>query len=132
METASPDIAKQLKVILRNLDAGKMMVILLLMGATIAGLIFMVTWAGKPDYQYLFTNLPQEDTATIVSRLKEKNIPFEIDGNGSAVLVPKENLYEIRLDMASQGLPQGSRIGFEIFDSASREQWVAITGRFKV
>jgi len=116
MEATSPGIGDQLKVIIRNLDSGKMVVILFLASVAIAGLVFMVTWAGKPDFQYLFTNLPQEDTASIVSRLKEKNIPFHIDGNGSAVLVPKENLYEIRLEMASQGLPQGSRIGFEIFD----------------
>jgi len=116
MEATSPGIGDQLKVIIRNLDSGKMVVILFLASVAIAGLVFMVTWAGKPDFQYLFTNLPQEDTASIVSRLKEKNIPFQIDGNGSAVLVPKENLYEIRLEMASQGLPQGSRIGFEIFD----------------
>ena len=116
MEATSPGIGDQLKVIIRNLDSGKMIVILFLASVAIAGLIFMVTWAGRPDFQYLFTNLPQEDTASIISRLKEKNIPFQIDGNGSAVLVPKENLYEIRLEMASQGLPQGSRIGFEIFD----------------
>jgi flagellar M-ring protein FliF len=116
MQTTSPAIGEQLKVIIRNLDSGKMIVILFLASVAIAGLIFMVTWAGKPDFQYLFTNLPQEDAASIVSRLKEKNIPFQIDGNGSAVLVPRENLYELRLEMASQGLPQGSRIGFEIFD----------------
>ena len=116
MEATSPGIGDQLKVIIRNLDSGKMIVILFLASVAIAGMIFMVTWAGKPDFQYLFTNLPQEDTASIVSRLKEKNIPFQIDGNGSAVLVPRENLYELRLEMASQGLPQGSRIGFEIFD----------------
>ena len=116
MEATSPAIGDRLKVVLRNMDSGKMMVILFLVSAVIAGLVFLVSWAGKPDFQYLFTNLPQEDTASIVSRLKEKNIPFQIDGNGSAVLVPRENLYEIRLEMASQGLPQGSRIGFEIFD----------------
>jgi flagellar M-ring protein FliF len=116
METVSPALGDRLKVILRNMDAGKMIVVLLLMSAAIAGLVYMVTWAGKPDFQYLFTNLPQEDAAGIVARLKEKNIPFQIDGNGSAILVPKQHLYELRLEMAAQGLPQGSRIGFEIFD----------------
>ena len=116
METVSPGLGDRLKVIIRNMDSGKMIVVLLLMSAAIAGLIYMVTWAGKPDFQYLFTNLPQEDAASIVSRLKEKNIPFQLDGNGSAVLVPKQHLYELRLEMAGQGLPQGSRIGFEIFD----------------
>ena len=117
MEATSPGIGDQLKVIIRNMDSGKMIVILFLASLAIAGLVFMVTWAGKPDFQYLFTNLPQEDTASIVSRLKGKNIPFQIDGNGSAVMVPKENLYELRLEMAAEGLPQGSRIGFEIFDN---------------
>lgn len=116
METVSPGLGDRLKVIIRNMDSGKMMVVLFLISAAIAGLVYMATWAGKPDFQYLFTNLPQEDTAGIVARLKEKNIPFQLDGNGSAILVPKQNLYEIRLEMASEGLPQGSRIGFEIFD----------------
>lgn len=116
METVSPGLGDRLKVIIRNMDSGKMMVVLFLVSAAIAGLVYMATWAGKPDFQYLFTNLPQEDAAGIVARLKEKNIPFQLDGNGSAILVPKQNLHEIRLEMASQGLSQGSRIGFEIFD----------------
>lgn len=116
MEASTPGVGDRLKVIIRNMDSGKMMVILLLISAAIAGLVYTVTWAQKPDFQYLFTNLPQEDAAGIVARLKEKNIPFQIDGNGSAVLVPRQDLHELRLEMASEGLPQGSRIGFEIFD----------------
>ena len=116
METVSPGLGDRLKVIIRNMDSGKMMVVLFLVSAAIAGLVYMATWAGKPDFQYLFTNLPQEDAAGIVARLKEKNIPYKLDGNGSAILVPRQHLHEMRLEMASQGLSQGSRIGFEIFD----------------
>lgn len=116
MKQPSSNVFDQIKVIVKNLETGKLVVMMVLIGLTIAGLITLISWTGKPDYQYLFTNLPQEDAASIVSRLKEQNIPYQLDGNGSAIMVPRENLYDVRLAMASQGLPQGSRIGFEIFD----------------
>lgn len=92
---------------------------LIIAGATTAALavvILMVTVFSKPSYGTLFSNLNPQDASKIVQTLKEKSIPFMLDDDGKTVLVPKQQLYELRLEMASQGLPNSSVIGYEIFD----------------
>ena len=81
-----------------------------------AGFGFMFFWANRPDYQVLFNNLSPKDASTIVSKLTERNIPYKIEANGAMVLVPAENVHDLRLSLAGDGLPAGGSVGFEIFD----------------
>ncbi len=76
----------------------------------------LIYWNNTPDMQTLFSNLLAEDAGEIVNKLKEKKIPFKLTHNGTAVLVPKEQVYETRLALASEGLPKGGGVGFEVFD----------------
>lgn len=82
-------------------------------------LIALVFWAQTPEYAVAFTDLGQEDAAVVVEKLKEMKIPYEIAGGGSILKVPSKDVYEVRLQLASQGLPQGGVVGFEVFDQAS-------------
>lgn len=111
------DIFTQIKALFTNLSIGKSIALLSLVGATIAGLIFTIIWTGAPDFQLLYSNLPPEDAGEIVARLKEQKIPYEISSNGKAIRAPKELIYETRMSLANDGLPQGSGVGFEIFDN---------------
>lgn len=88
-------------------------------GGTLAGLIFMISLSQRPDYQTLFSNLSQEDASSIVAKLKDLRVPYKIEGGGSVIMVPSEKVYETRLTLAGQGMPQGGGIGFEIFDKSS-------------
>ncbi len=73
-----------------------------------------VMWSQKIDYQVLFSNITQEDAGQVIAKLKEMKVPYQVEGN--AISVPSEKVYELRLELASQGIPQGGGIGFEIFD----------------
>jgi flagellar M-ring protein FliF len=112
------NIAVRLKTLVRNLRPGQILALLMLIGSVVSALVIILMWAIKPEYSYLFTNLPQEDAGVIITQLKEKKIPYQIEAGGTSILVPKENIHELRLELASRGLPQGSGIGFEIFDNA--------------
>ena len=114
---ASNDIATQLKALLKNLSAGKKITLFTLTTGTIIGLIFLIMWTGKPDFQLLYSNLASEDAGAILAQLKDKKIPYQISSNGSSILIPTEQIYETRLELASQGIPQGSGVGFEVFDN---------------
>jgi len=76
----------------------------------------LIYWNSTPDYQVLFSNLAQEDAGEMVNKLKEKKIPFQLSGNGTSILVPKEKVYDTRLALTAEGLPKGGGIGFEVFD----------------
>lgn len=73
-------------------------------------------WVQRPLYRPLFTNLASGDAAAIVAALKADKVDYALDDDGHAVLVPQGELYEERLALASRGLPEGSGVGFEIFD----------------
>lgn len=76
----------------------------------------LIFWNQQPDLQVLFSNLTQEDMGEMVGKLKEKKIPYQISPDGRTLLVPREQVYEIRMTLASEGLPKGGGVGYEIFD----------------
>ena len=111
------DLSIQLKTLLKNMSLGRKMAFLAIIGATLTSFVLLMIWTGKPEFQLLYSNLPPEDAGKILTRLKDQKIPYQISANGSSVLIPREKVYEVRLELASQGLPQGSGVGFEIFDN---------------
>lgn len=79
--------------------------------------ITMFLWLPKQDYQILYTNLSPEDAGNVITKLKEKKIPYNVKDN--AILVPSNKVHELRLELAAQGIPSGGGVGFEIFDKTS-------------
>jgi len=73
-------------------------------------------WMNSPSYTLLYADLDPESANAVVARLKTAKIQYVLDDGGRSVRVPVERVDELRLDMASQGLPTTGRIGFEIFD----------------
>ncbi len=86
---------------------------------SVVALIILVTWANKPTYGILFSNLEAKDASKIVDKLKQESVPYKLGDDGKAILVPKDRVYELRLQMAGQGLPQSSIVGYSIFDKPS-------------
>jgi len=74
-------------------------------------------WGSRPDLVPLFTDLESKDAGEIVGKLKEMKVNHEIAANGSAIMVQSKDVYRIRLELASQGLPRGNK-GFEIFEQS--------------
>ncbi len=80
------------------------------------GLIIMQ--ARVADYSLLFANLPSRDAAEVVQWLKDRKIPYRLEGNGSMIMIPADQVYEARLELAGSGLADAG-VGFEIFDKQS-------------
>jgi len=90
--------------------------IVLAAAAVIAAVVILVTWGGRPNYAVLYSNLSNEDVNEIVSELGTRQVPYQITSGGTAVRVPSSSVYELRNELAGQGLPRGGGVGFEIFD----------------
>lgn len=84
--------------------------------ATLLAFAALIMLANRTDYRPLFTNLSTEDAGEIVKKLKDAKTPYRITPDGKGVMVPSDKVYELRLTLASEGLPQGGGVGFEIFD----------------
>lgn len=83
--------------------------------AGVAGVVIFAL-VGGPRMAPLMTELSPEDVSAITSRLAAQNIPYELTGGGSAILVPDDKVLTTRLALASEGLPKGGGVGFELFD----------------
>lgn len=84
--------------------------------AAIAIIVALTLWAKQPDYKVLYSNLADQDGGAIVTQLTQMNIPYRFSDNGSAIEVPADKVYDLRLRLAQQGLPKGGAVGFELLD----------------
>lgn len=64
----------------------------------------------------LFSNLDPRDSAEIVTRLDAMKVPYSLEGEGTTILVPGEQVLKLRMQFATDGLPAGGSVGYEIFD----------------
>ena len=85
--------------------------------ASIALLIGAWMWSQAPDYKVLFTGIPDKDGGAIIASLNQLNVPYKLAEGGGAIMVPAQMVHETRLKLASQGLPKGGSVGFELIDN---------------
>ena len=109
-------IAGQLMQVVNGSLRGRNLSILLILLLSIVGFGSLIFWNSQPDLQVLFSNLSPDDAGEMVNKLKEKKIPFSLSHSGTTLLVPKDQVYDLRLSFAAEGLPKGGGVGFEVFD----------------
>lgn len=100
----------------RNLGAGRMMVTLGVIITVLGLFYFMTSRINAPTMSLLYSDLSLSDIGRIVTKLETSNVPYELRGNGTAVLVPSDQVARLRMSIAQEGLPTGGSMGYEIFD----------------
>ncbi len=83
----------------------------------LAAFAAMMLWVRTPEYRVLFSNLSDRDGGAIVASLGQMNVPYRFTDGGGAILVPATQVHDVRLRLASQGLPKGSNVGFELIEA---------------
>jgi len=86
--------------------------------ALIAVLAAITLWSSQGDYKVLYANLSDKDGGAIIAQLSQMNIPYRYTEGGGAILVPASQVHDLRLKLASAGLPKGSVVGYELMDGA--------------
>ncbi len=90
----------------------------ILIVGSVSGIIFVSKWASNPDYAVLFSDLKPVDSAAVISKLKDQQIKYQIRGDGDTIAItPPELVHELRISLASEGIPKGGTVGLEIFDT---------------
>jgi len=85
----------------------------------IAGLWALQRWNDERDFKPLVSGLAAEDAGAVTAKLKETGIDYRLRDDGSTILVASARVAEVRLELASAGLPRSGRIGFELFDKTN-------------
>jgi flagellar M-ring protein FliF len=84
---------------------------------SVALLVGVWAWNRQPTYSVLFSGLSEKDGGAIVALLQTQNVPYKVSDQTGAILVPAQMAGELRLRMATQGLPRGGNVGFELIDN---------------
>ena len=84
----------------------------------VAAAVAAVVMGRQPDYRVLFSNLGDKDGGAVVAQLSQMNVPYKYSEGGGAILIPAERVHDVRLRLATQGLPKGSVAGFELMESS--------------
>jgi flagellar M-ring protein FliF len=98
-----------------RLSNGQKLGLIIGVAAVIALIVGGILWYRTPTYQVLFSNLSDRDGGAVIAALQQMNVPYKTEGT-STILVPMDQVYEVRLKLASQGLPKGSVVGFELME----------------
>lgn len=109
----------QLKKLFASLSLRQRVTIGLVAAGVVAAVFGLTQWQHERDYKPLYTALAPEDAGVVIQKLRESNVDYRLGENGSSVLVPESKVAELRLELASAGLPKSGRIGFELFDKTN-------------
>ncbi len=102
---------------LAELSTEKKLGLMVATAAIIAIIVGAWMWSQTPDYRVLYSNVSDQDGGAIISSLQQMNVPFKFDQGGNSILIPGNQIHEIRLRLATQGLPKGGLAGFELMEN---------------
>lgn len=101
-----------------QLPSQKKIGFMLAAAAIIALLAGAWMWSQAPDYRVLYANISDDrDGGAIINALQQMNVPYKFDRGGSTILIPSNRVHEVRLQLASQGLPKGGLASFELMEN---------------
>jgi flagellar M-ring protein FliF len=112
-------MAERLLIGFRGLSPSRQIMLVLALSGLVAAAVVGFLWSQESEMQVLFSHLSAEDAGAITTKLKEQKIPYRTAGDGGTIMVPSDKVHELRMQMATQSLPQGGGVGFEIFDRAT-------------
>ena len=87
--------------------------------AALVGVVLAMTmWSSHGDYKVLYANLADKDGGAVIAQLAQMNVPYRMSEGGGAIMVPAAQVHDLRLKLATAGLPKGAVSGYELMDSA--------------
>jgi flagellar M-ring protein FliF len=96
--------------VLRQLGLMLGLAISVALGVTVA------LWSQSPNYSMLYGNLSAKDMSQVTQSLDDAGIQYRLERGAGAIMVPADRVHQARMNLATQGLPHGSEVGFELLD----------------
>ncbi|NYJ06335.1 flagellar basal-body MS-ring/collar protein FliF [Petropleomorpha daqingensis] len=106
----------RIRSVLSTISLGQKVVIGLLAAGLILGGFFFYNWITAPTLSPLFSNLASTDASAIVDELNAEGVSYTLADGGSTIMVPNDQVYNLRLTMSGKGLPAGQDTGYSLLD----------------
>lgn len=85
----------------------------------VIGISFISFFASNPKLVPLYSQLTPQETGQIKENLDQKGIKNEVTDNGTTVLVPEKKVNELKVQLASEGIPKSGTIDYSFFKDKS-------------
>jgi flagellar M-ring protein FliF len=108
-------IVQQLLKVWTQLDLRRQIIVILATGAMFFAVIAMSRMATAPSLTLLYAGLENGAAGDVVRALEQRGVPFEV--RGGSIFVDSQQRDELRLTLASEGLPANGNRGYELLDS---------------
>ena len=113
---AIKELFKQLVGIWKELGLNQKITVSASTLAVIAGVITVLIWSGRTEYSLLYGNLDPVEAGKVTQSLDESNIEYKIIGGGGSIYAPRGEVHQMRMKLATQGIPKGEGMGYELLD----------------
>jgi len=100
----------------QQISKQKQIAVIILLAAVLVSLFYLAQALSRPRMAPLFSGLEPADAGRITARLQELNVPYQLADEGRTILVGQDQVYEMRIQLASAGALVGGSAGFELFD----------------
>ncbi|GGB60079.1 flagellar M-ring protein [Roseibium aquae] len=95
----------------------KRLIALALIGiATIATVGVGAYYLSRPEQTVLYTGLEGNDVTRMGAALQDAGVPYDVNADGTAIMVSHAMGSRARMLLAEKGLPRGAGSGYELFD----------------
>lgn len=101
---------------MRSLGPGRLAALAGVAIGLLGFIIYVTTRFSSEPMELLYSELDTADANAIVSELQSRQVPYELRANGSEILVPADQVAQLRVQMAELALPAGGSMGYEVFD----------------
>src|SRR3954469_20154058 len=116
MKSALAGTLERARSTFSSISLGQKVVIGLLLVGLVLGGFFFFRWITTPTQAPLFSNLASSDASAIVEELNAAGVSYELTDGGQTILVAKDAVYDLRLQMSGKGLPAGQDTGYALLD----------------
>jgi flagellar M-ring protein FliF len=106
----------RIRSVLSPMSVGQKVVIALLSVGLVLGGFFFYRWITAPTYAPLFSNLSATDASAIVDQLNSSGVSYQLADGGQTIMVPKDQVYNVRLSVSGKGLPSSTSSGYALLD----------------
>jgi flagellar M-ring protein FliF len=84
-------------------------------GVFAAALLFS-RMSSTPSWSVLYGDLPPAEAAKVTEELNGLGVQYRLANGGASIEVPRDRVYQLRLDMSAKGLPAAGSSGYALLD----------------
>lgn len=100
-----------------GLDLRRQIIVIIATGAMFFGILAMSRMASAPTMTLLYAGLENGAAGDVVRSLEQRGAAFEV--RGGSIFVSSKDRDQLRMTLASEGLPANSNRGYELLDTLS-------------